>query len=552
MKNVKHILLSLLSIIIIFVSCRTNEFTIPQRIVFGISADIKTINPLYAFSVDEGSINDLLFLSLVKVKWNEQKGDIYTEPLLAESWQWSSDSTSVTFFLREDVKWSDGKHLTADDVEYSFKLYSHPEVQSKFYGSFEKLYLNEDLSIDMAKTIEVIDSFTIKINLIPGRNIKLVDVVLPIIPRHVFNEYSYNEIPTSEIVFNPVTCGPYKLKKWERNQMIVLEADPSSFLYSEDMIPELVFKVVPDYNSRLTQLKKGEIDFAEQLKPDDVEELKKTGNTNIIPVSGREYDFVGWNHIDPEIFSSTSMFEDNKFFASLNVRKALSYAINREEILNTYLNNFGQPAVTPVSEIFVRYFDKELKPINYDPQKARELLFNEGWIDSNKNGIVDKNGIEFSFTLYIPGGNPIRQYASTIIKNNLKAVGIDVRIETIELNKLIDNLFNKNMDAWIAAYYIQIPLEHKMIWSSDLDAAPFNFMSYRNKELDEVIEKFDHITSPEQDSILQKAFQKIIYNDQPVTFLYWIDNIVAISKKVKTFEINPLGAIQHVWDWKLN
>lgn len=552
MKNVKLILLSFLSLLLIFVSCQQDDPSKPQRIVFGISADIKTINPLYAFSVDEGSINDLLFLSLVKVKWNEQEGDIYTEPLLAESWQWSTDSTSVTFYLRKDVKWSDGEHLTADDVEYSFALYSNPEVQSKFYGSFEKLYLNEDFSIDMEKTIEVIDSFSIKINFIPGKNIKLVDVVLPIVPRHVFNEYQYNEIPTSKVNFNPVTCGAYKLKKWERNQMIVLEADTSSFLYTDDMIPELVFKVVPDYSSRLTQLKKGEIDFAEQIKPDDVEELKKTGNTNIVPVSGREYDFVGWNHIDPELYSGTGKLADNKFFASANVRKALSYAINREEILNTYLNNFGQPAVTPVSEIFVRYYDKELEPINYDPGKARELLINEGWRDNNRNGIVDKNGIEFSFTLYIPGGNPIRQYASTIIKNNLRAVGIDVKIETIELNKLIDNLFNKNMDAWIAAYYIQIPLEHKMIWSSDLDAAPFNFMSYRNRELDEIIEKLDHFNSPEQDSILQKTFQKIIYNDQPVTFLYWSDNIVAISKKVKTFEINPLGAIQHVWDWKLN
>ncbi|MFO7527174.1 MAG: ABC transporter substrate-binding protein [Ignavibacteriaceae bacterium] len=552
MKNVKLIILIFFSLLLIIVSCQKDEPSKPQRIVFGISADIKTINPLYAFSVDEGSINDLLFLSLVKVKWNEHEGDIYTEPFLAESWQWSTDSTSVTFYLRKDVKWSDGEQLTANDVEYSYALYSNPEVQSKFYGSFEKLYLNEDFSIDMEKTIEVIDSFTIKINFIPGKNIKLVDVVLPIIPRHVFNEYQYNEIPTSEVNFNPVTCGAYKLKKWERNQMIVLEADTTSFLYSNDIIPELVFKVIPDYNSRLTQLKKGEIDFAEQLKPDDVEELKNTGNIIIVPVSGREYDFVGWNHIDPEIFSSTGNFEDNKFFASSNVRKALSYAINREEILKTFLNNFGQPAVTPVSEIFVRYFDNELKPINYDPRIARELLISEGWIDNNKNGIVDKNGIEFSFTLYIPGGNPIRQYASTIIKNNLRAVGIEVKLETIELNKLIDNLFNKNMDAWIAAYYIQIPLEHKMIWSSDLDAAPFNFMSYRNRELDEIIEKLDHFNSPEQDSILQKAFQKIIYKDQPVTFLYWIDNIVAINSKVKSFEINPLGAIQHVWDWKLN
>jgi peptide/nickel transport system substrate-binding protein len=551
MRNSKLFSAALLLLVLLTISCRKDEPVSSERLIIGISADIKTINPLYSFSVDEGSINDLLFLSLVRVNWNETIGNIETEPLLANEWQWSADSTSVTFFLRNDVYWSDGIKLTAEDVSFSFELYSNPQVQSKFYGTFEKLFLNEDLSIDLKRSIEVIDSFSLKINFIPNTNVKLVDVVLPIVPKHIFDKYEYDEIPSAEINFNPVSCGPYKLKKWDRNQMIILEADPNSFLYSDDMIKELIFKVVPDYNSRTTQLKKGEIDIAEQIKAEDADDLVKSGKLNLVSVKGREFDFIGWNHIDPKRFSETGELIKNPYFSSSNVRRALSLAINSEEIISEYLKNFGQPAITPVSPIFKEYFNNALQPIEYNPAEAREILKSEGWSDSDNNGIIDKNGKEFSFTLYVPGGNPLRQYASTIIKNNLKAVGIEVKIETIELNKLIDNLFNKSMDAWVAAYYIQIPLEYKMIWYSDLDAAPFNFVSYQNKDLDFIIDALGKKISYEKEVELHKQLQEIIYADQPVTFLYWIDNIVAVNNKVKNYEINPLGVIQHVWDWRL-
>jgi peptide/nickel transport system substrate-binding protein len=551
MRNSKHFLAALLLLVLLTISCRKDEPVSSERLIIGISADIKTINPLYSFSVDEGSINDLLFLSLVRVNWNETIGNIETEPLLASEWQWSADSTSVTFFLRNDVYWSDGIKLTAEDVSFSFELYSNPQVQSKFYGTFENLFLNEDLSIDLKRSIEVIDSFSLKVSFIPNTNIKLVDVVLPIVPKHIFDKYEYDEIPSAEINFNPVSCGPYKLKKWDRNQMIILEADPNSFLYSDDMIKELIFKVVPDYNSRTTQLKKGEIDIAEQIKAEDADDLVKSGKLNLVSVKGREFDFVGWNHIDPKRFSEAGELIKNTYFSSSKVRRALSLAINSEEIISEYLKNFGQPAITPVSPIFKKYFNNALQPIEYNPAEAREILKSKGWSDSNNNGIIDKNGTEFSFTIYVPGGNPLRQFASTIIKNNLKAVGIEVKIETVELNKLIDNLFNKGMDAWIAAYYIQIPLEYKMIWYSDLDAAPFNFVSYQNKDLDFIIDALGKKISYEKEVELHKQLQEIIYADQPVTFLYWIDNIVAVNNKVKNYDINPLGVIQHVWDWRL-
>lgn len=537
---------------LIFVACQKDGPLSPSRLVIGITSDVKTISPLYAFSVDEGNICDLLFLSLAKVNWDAAKGDVALEPMLAESWQWSPDSSSVQFFMRKDIEWSDGQKLTAEDVAYSFFIYSHPEIQSRFFGTFEKLFLNEDLSIDLIKSIQVIDSFTIKINFKPDRNIKLVDIIHPVIPKHIYEKIKPEEMTTADINFKPVTSGPYKLKRWTKNQMIILEARESSFLFSDEMIREIVFKVLPDYNSRVTQLKKGEIDLVEQIKPDVVDDLIKSNRIEITSIKGREFEFAGWNHIDPKIFTSTGELQPNKFFSSVNVRQALSYAINRDEILREYLHNFGQPAVSPISEVFKDFYNEDIEPVEYNPTKARELLKKEGWNDRNNNGIIDKDGIEFSFVLSIAAGNPLRQYTATIVKNNLKAVGIDVKIETLELNKLIDNLFGKKLDAWLAAFGVQIPIDNKIYWYSDLNIAPFNFISYKNTEVDAILERLEKKISYQEEVELQKAFQKLIYNDQPVTFLFWKDNIIGINKKVYNYEINPLGAVQHLWDWRIN
>ena len=143
----------------------------------------------------------------------------------------------------------------------------------------------------------------------------------------------------------------------------------------------MIFKIVPDYNSRITQLKKGEVDFVELVKTEDIPELKKADNLNITSQKGREYDYVAWNNIDYELYNKTKKIEPNKFFGSSDVRKALTYGINRKEILDEYMSGHGQLSIGPVSPIFKGAVDSDLKPYEYNPEKAKQLLASEGWKD---------------------------------------------------------------------------------------------------------------------------------------------------------------------------
>jgi peptide/nickel transport system substrate-binding protein len=535
----KHVLLYIVLILaIIFPSCVSNKPEKNDRIVVAIPADAGSLNPLFAFSFQEVNITELLYLSLVQHEWNDSAGDVKTYPMAAKNWTWNDDSTTITINLRDDINWRDGNKLTAEDVVFSFDVYSDPDVQSRFFGTFNKFYLEKDQHIDLKKSFEMDNLYTLKIHFKPHSNPGLIDIDPPILPKHVFSTFDRKKFEQLEKGNDSVTCGPFYLYKWNPTQSIILKADEKSFLYKPGIVKELIFKVVPDYNSRVTQLKDGEIDLMENVKPDQVNDLKALNNIKIASVKGREYDYNGWNN-------------SNVLFSSPIVRNALTYAINREEILSEYLGNHGDLAVGPVAPIFRDSYNHDLKPIEYNPEKAKELLAGEGWKDLNKDGIIEKNGVQFSFILNYAGGNPRREFAATVIKNNLKAIGIDVKPEPLEPGVFAEKMFSHKLNAWLAGWSVPIPLDLKPYWFSDLKLAPFNLSGYKNTDADELLGKIEKSKAGNDKNILYQKFQKIIYEDSPVTFLYWVDNIVAYNNRLENIKITPLGSVHHCWYWSV-
>jgi peptide/nickel transport system substrate-binding protein len=538
-------------LIVLLTSCGGEKTSENNRVVIGIPADVNTFNPLFAFTVDEGAITELLYLSLADFKWNAEQGELDALPMLAKSWEWAKDSSSITFHLRDDVKWSDGVPLTANDVVFSLDVYSDPVVNSRLYGIFEDLYTNKENHIDVAKSFAVKSDYELQINFKPHSSPDLVDIVHPVIPKHIFDKYKRKDLETAKDNFNPVTSGMFVIKKWDRNQTITLGVNKNSFLYKPDKISELVYKVIPDYTSRLTQLKKGEIDLMELIKTEDIDDLKSNKNVMLKTIEGREYEYIGWNNIDPKTYEEKKEFTPNKLFGDKETRIALTYAINRQEILEDYLYNYGELAATPISPIFNSAYDPGIKQYEYNPEKAKKILTDDGWTDSNNNGIIDKNGVEFEFTLTIPAGNPLRPYEATIIKNNLKAIGIEVSIATLEMGTMMDDIIARKKDSWIAAWYIPIPIELKSYWYSDLQNTPLNFVGYQNKTADNLIDELKVHLPKERQKKLYYRFQEIMHEDQPVTFMYWISDIVGINKRIKNINITPLGVITHCWEWSV-
>lgn len=548
MKKIPAAIISIL-IFSFLLSCCKKEIQNDNSAVIGISADIESLNPLYSFSVNEGNITELLFLSLVEHNWNNKIGDMEASPMLAKKWEWANDSSYIVFELRDDVKWSDDVSTTIQDVIFSFDVYSDPVVESRLFDTFKNFYTDKDEHINLNKTFEVLSPDKLKINFKPNSVPDLFDLDFPIIPKHIYEKIERKNIQTASENFNPVSNGPFSLLKWERNQSIILIPNKTSFLYNPESIKELIFKIIPDYTSRINQLKNGEIDMTEDVKTDDITDLKNNGNLEVVPIKGREYDYIGWNNIDLEAFHKYNRFIPNKLFGEKNVRIALTMAINRKEILEEFLGNYGEIAFSPITPIFKNAVNTKIKPYDYDINKARELLAQSGWKDNDNDGILEKGNIKFSFRLFIPSGNPRREYASTILKNNLKQISIDVVIEKAELGVFIENLYQKKYDAWMAGWSVPIPVELKSYWYSDLEKTPLNFAGYQSKEADELITAIEKEKSKSKRNELYKKFQEKIHLDEPVTFMYWIDNPVAYNKRIQNININPLGFVRHCWNW---
>jgi peptide/nickel transport system substrate-binding protein len=548
-KTLNFLILSLITLLII--SCDSKQSTSDNRIVIGISADVQTLNTLFAFSYEESAITDLLYPGLLDFRWNNERGELDPFPMIAKSWEWSEDSSYIKFIIRDDIYWSDGTKLTTNDVVYSYDMFSDPDVQSRLIGTFNFFYKDENGIIDIDKTFTIVSPTEFEIHFPENAAVKLIDLSIPVIPEYIFSNVQRDQLSSNDISFNPVSSGAFKLKKWDRNQSIVLEADSTSFLFSENQVSEIVFKIIPDYTSRFLQLKKGEVDLIELVKVEDMDELKSNDNISVINNAGREYDYIGWNNIDPELFSS-EIVKPNKFFGSSNVRKALTMAINRKEILEEYLLNQGELASSPVSPIFKSVFNDQVKPYQYNPDEAKKLLAQAGWADKDKNGILENGGEEFKFKMYYPVGNPLREYASVVIKNNLKAVGIEVTTEKMELGAFIDNLYDRKLDSWMAAWGVPIPLDLKPYWYSDPNIGVLNFACYGNPEVNEILDVLETKISREERVELVKEFQLLIHNDEPITFLYWTPNLVAYNNRIKNINITSYGVLVHCWEWTLN
>jgi peptide/nickel transport system substrate-binding protein len=533
----------------LLISC-SGEKIERRGVIVGIASDIESVNPLFAFSQEEVKISELLYLSLVKFDWNEEKGEPEAIPMLAKSWEWSNDSLSLTLYLRDDIIWSDSTPFTSADVIYSFDLYSDPVINSRLFAAFNSFYTHSDLRINYDSTFNNVENYKLTIRFKQESIPSLYSIDFPILPKHIYEKKNRRDLFSSDRGTSEVSNGPFLLDKWERNTAISLKRNET---YSDwgDQAPEYItFKIIPDYNSRLIQLRNGEIDMAEDIKPADAEELKKINHLIVGYIEGREYDYVGWNNIAPSDYAK-GIIKPHPLFGSPEVRRALTLAINREEIKEETLGDFGEVASGPISPIFRNIYNNKIDEYQFDPKQAKEILTAEGWIDTDKDGVIEKGGKAFRFMLHLPSGNPRRSFAATIIKNNLKAVGIETITVETEPAIFFDNMFQKNYDAWIAGWSVPIPPDPKIYFHSNLQENQLNVMGFRSKEADQLFNQLSISRNKDERNNIYKEIQKVLHTEQPVTFLYWINNPVVYHKRILNVKITPLGPLHFSDNWSI-
>jgi peptide/nickel transport system substrate-binding protein len=516
-------------------------------VIIAIEGDVDSFNPLFAEDITAGEINDLIYPALVNSGFDHKSGELAYGPLLARSWEYANQGRDIIFHLLPDARWTDGTPVTARDIGVSFELYGDPDVASVRQSSVERLKRTAG-KLDIRKSVEVRDDSTVVFHFASASAGQLFDAGLPILPSHILERCARKDLRTDPVNKSPTGFGPFSLAKWTPLQEIVLESNPKCVVPYPAKLSQLIFRVIPDYRTRLAQLESGEVDLVSGLRPEDAEKVARDcPEIEIISTPGRDYDFLGWNNVD--IGTHGSAPRPHRLFGSRNVRRALTMAINREELVHAYLGRHGQVSIGGISPLFTWAYNDSLEPLPFDPERSRQLLEQEGWKDTDGDGVLDKQSVKFAFVLKVPAGNQLRTVVASAVQQQLKQVNIEMSIEQVERATFWQEVTTRKYDAWLAGFSVPLQMQLDDLWGSDLEKHPFNLAGFRNARIDQILAAAGTLKAETDGAALWKEFQKIVHEEQPCTFLFWINNIVAVNKRLHGTRIGVLGTTHSAWEW---
>ena len=550
--------LLLLLTILFTLSCSTRKDTASLRtetVVIGIANDFDHLNPLLIqFSISR-EVCMLLYPKLVQAEYDSASGDVRFLPMLATQWEFSPDGKRATFYLRRDAKWEDGVPITSADLKFSYRLYATPAVASTRQHYVSDLVRDKNGEIDFENAIQTPNDTTLILNfqnpLAPNIVLDHFYDLMPI-AKHRFESIEPKMLRAKSAELPIVSAGAFRVEKWERQHELVLVRNERSILPYPAKLKRLIFRVIPDYTTRLTAFKSGEIDVmmaSGGIAPKDAQEIERTdSNKKIHAIQNRLFDSVVWLCVDGEAYRKRKELKPHVLFGDKRVRQALTFAINREAIVEGYIGEGKATIVnTSLSPAYKKLLNPMLHDYAYNPEKALSLLKEAGWRKGN-DGFLQKEGMRFSFTLAMPKGNDRRAYAGTIIQQNLREIGIDCKLETLEMALFNQRQNEYRLDAALSGLSAETLPFQLVIWAED---SPFNSSVFRHARLSQVIEELAKPQPPEKEVALWHEYQAIQHDEQPRTFLYYYDEFEGFHSRIKNVKVSMLAILFNAHEWEL-
>ena len=432
---------------------------VPQ-LVEAILSDPKTFNPILSSDATSSAVGAMMFDGLVDT--NPLTGEV--EPALAKSWEMSEDKLKIVFTLRDNLKWSDGHPLTADDVDFSYnQLYLNEEIPT---GARDVIRVGQSKALP--KVSKLNDSqieFTIPEPFAPFLS---TTGGLSILPAHILQPTVTQKDPQGKPLFlstwaadtSPdalVANSAYKLKTYATNQRLIFEENP--YYWKKQVvdreipyIDKVVWEIVESTDTFLLQFRSGSLDSVD-VSPEYFSLLKKEEDRGDFTIynggPGYGTTFITFN-LNQGSRNGKPVVNPikSRWFNNVKFRQAVSYAIDRQRIINNIYRGLGDPQTSFIS-VQSPYYYEGLTGYPYDPETAKQLLLEAGFKYNQKQQLVDEDGNRVSFTLNTNAGNKIREAMGDQIEEDLKAIGINVNFRTVNFNVLISKLDESLEWDWI-------------------------------------------------------------------------------------------------------
>ncbi|MFZ0615277.1 MAG: peptide-binding protein [Chthoniobacterales bacterium] len=399
----------------------------------------------------------------------------------------------IRFTLRDGVRWHDGAPFTSADVAFTCRAIMDEKVASPRRSDF-----------DLVESVGTPDPKTVVVRYKKPFSPALLSWMGAILPEHLLGKLDPSKWPEA---YNrkPIGTGPFKFDSWKTNEFIRLKKNPDYFLGSP-WLDSIVFRVLPDPLTLQLAFQTRQVDFW-NVSPWAVKSLEKDPRLDLFSAPGNMYNYIGWNLRRP-------MFQD------LRVRQALAKAVNVPQMIKHIIYGRGVQS-TGIFTPQVWFFDPSVKPLPYDPAAARKLLDEAGW-KVGPDGIRVKEGKRFSFTLLANNGNEVRRDIATLVQDDLKQVGIEVKVEIYEWAVLLKRFVNKGeFDAIVMGWGLGYDFDQYGIWhSSQTHPEELNFIGYNNPEVDHLLTDLRQEYARPEIIRLAGKLQQAIYADQPYLFLF--------------------------------
>jgi peptide/nickel transport system substrate-binding protein len=463
-------------------------------------------------------------------------------PWLAASWDTArvgSDSLDLTFHLRTDVRWHDGKPVTTEDVAFTYDLARDPRTAYAGTQAFEHY----------AAAYDVIDSATIRFRMRAHPDFMEAWFITPPLPAHLLRGTRPQDVARAPFGFEPVGSGPFRFVRREGTSVWVFEANPDfpEALGGRPNLDRVVFRAIPEQTSVITALLAGEVDLAVSVRPANIPTLEQSSNVRVIEYPSPNWIFVALN-------------TRTRFFDTREERRAISMAVNRQGIIDGILggrNPVGRATVTPVHTAFDAH-DSTLVT-KHDPAAAKRLLEQTGWMDRDGDGVrEDAQGRPFRFRLKAWSGSGAYADIVQAMQAQLAEVGIAVVPDIVELNTFSQQMQGtvnangsrtRDFDAAIGNWTDNFRKDDSQLFHSRWrDGARF-WTGYSSPRLDTVLDSLAITTDPQRSALLWREYQEIMVADAPLLVLYYAVGLNAARDRLRGVTADARGPVASIQQW---
>lgn len=459
------------------------------------------LNPIVAPDIGSVLVNKVLFPGLVRP--DEQLRPV---PDLATSWTSADDGRTWTFQLRPGVTWHDGVPFTAEDVKFTFDQVLDLSSGSRLRSDFAAV-----------EGVDVVDSLTVRFRLTApfAPLLTLLGYNAGILPKHVLQGTRLADAVAFNRA-NPVGTGPFRVEKVTPGASVELRRY-EGYHGPPPAIARIVFRIVPDINVQVAQLRAGELDLI-TIEPANIGSVRNAPDVHLVQVPVVQHWYVGFNAASP-------------MFRSPLVRRALVHAVNREAIVSGVLKGYGDAPRGTIPVALTEFFDSTLAPIAYAPDSARTLLARAGWVRGADGKLRNAQGDPFTFELLVDKGNPTREQSALAVQQDLERVGITATLHTMEFAALVrDRVLPGNYEANLIWWTTPPDPDQFAFYATGQDN---NHVRWSNRRADSLLALGRATLDPVHRREIYRAFQRLEMEDPPVLVLFYPREIQAVSTRLK-------------------